>query len=195
MEDYCKNNNITLIHSSPYHPQTNGAVEAVHKEIRKYIYNEYLKNNKNFDIEDELFKIIKIHNNKVHTTTKRIPKEIRDINDANEIELIKKEIMNTLSRKNKNIVFDLSKCYVFDDETVIIHNNRLIKKNKRKYKKCKWRSNKVPIAILSYIDEEEEDILIEIKKSIGNFEKGEEYIIKNDLLEEVDERLWENLIS
>ncbi len=57
------------------------------------------------------------------------------------------------------------------------------------------KSNKVPIAILSYIDEEEEDILIEIKKSIGNFEKGEEYIIKNDLLEEVDERLWENLIS
>ena len=76
MEDYCKNHNITLIHSSPYHPQTNGAEEAVHKEIKKYIYNEYLKNNKNFDIEDELFKIIKIHNNKVHITTKIFLKKL-----------------------------------------------------------------------------------------------------------------------
>ena len=33
---------IKLIHSSPYHPQTNGSVEVTHKEIQKYIFNEYL---------------------------------------------------------------------------------------------------------------------------------------------------------
>ena len=57
-----KNNNIRLIHSSPYHPQTNGVYEAVHKEIRKYIYNEFI-NNEEFNIEDSLFNITKIHNN------------------------------------------------------------------------------------------------------------------------------------
>ena len=30
-----------------------------------------LSNKKNFNIEDTLFEIIKIHNNKKHTTTKR----------------------------------------------------------------------------------------------------------------------------
>ena len=42
-----------------------------------------------------------IHNNKKHSTTKRIPKDIRDLNDKDEIELIKKEIINELQRKNK----------------------------------------------------------------------------------------------
>ena len=49
------------LHSSPYHPQTNGVCEVVHKEIRKYIYTEYFKNKENFDLEDELFNITKIH--------------------------------------------------------------------------------------------------------------------------------------
>ena len=38
LERFCLENNIKLIHSSPYHPQTNGVCEVVHKEIRKYIY-------------------------------------------------------------------------------------------------------------------------------------------------------------
>ena len=85
LETYCTNNNIKLIHSSHYHPQTNGVCEVVHKEIKKYIYSEYFKNKDNFDIENELFNITKIHNNKVHSTTKRIPREIRDIEDIKEI--------------------------------------------------------------------------------------------------------------
>ena len=64
-------------------------------------HNKYLKNKKEFNIEEALFEIIKIHNNKKHSTTKRIPKDIRDLNDKDEIELIKKEIINELQRKNK----------------------------------------------------------------------------------------------
>ena len=72
LKTYCADNDIKLINSSPYH---------------------------NFNIEDALFKIIKIHNNKIHSTTKRIPKDIRDISDEKEINLIKKEIFNTLEKK------------------------------------------------------------------------------------------------
>ena len=46
--------------------------------IQKYIFNEYLNKKEKFNIEDSLFNIIKIHNNKQYSTTKRIPKEIRD---------------------------------------------------------------------------------------------------------------------
>ena len=57
-------NNIKLIHSSPYHPQTNGSFEVTHQEIQKYIVNEYLNKKEKFNIEDSLFSVIKIHNNK-----------------------------------------------------------------------------------------------------------------------------------
>ena len=46
LQNYCQRNQITLIHSSPYHPQTNGVCEVVYKEIRKYIYTEYFKKKK-----------------------------------------------------------------------------------------------------------------------------------------------------
>ena len=68
LDRYCLENNIKLIYSSPYHPQTNGVCEFVHKD--KEISKEFLKNQKNFNIEDELFKIIIIHNNKIHLSTK-----------------------------------------------------------------------------------------------------------------------------
>ena len=71
----------------------------MHKEIRKYIYTKFFKNKNNFNIEDELFDIIKIHNNKIHSSTKRIPKEIRDRDDVNEINDINNEIIKTLSKK------------------------------------------------------------------------------------------------
>ena len=78
IKHYCIEYDIKLINSSLYHPQTNGSVEFTHKEIQKYIVNEYLNKKEKFNIEDYLFNIIKIHNNKKHSTTKRIPKEIRD---------------------------------------------------------------------------------------------------------------------
>ena len=40
------NQDIKLINSSPYHPQTNGASEVTHKEIQKYICNEFISNKK-----------------------------------------------------------------------------------------------------------------------------------------------------
>lgn len=95
LDSYCIENGIKLIHSSPYHPQTNGVCEAVHKEIRKYIYDKYINGGEEFNIEDELFNITKIHNNKVHSTTKRIPKDIRDIIDIEEIKSINDNIKKT----------------------------------------------------------------------------------------------------
>ena len=79
IKHYCIEYDIKLILSSLYHPQTNGSVEVTHKEIQKYIFNEYLNKKEKFIIEYSLFYIIKIHNKKQNSTTKRIPKEIRDL--------------------------------------------------------------------------------------------------------------------
>ena len=67
---YSIQNDLKLIYSSVYHPQTNGVYEAVHKEIRKYIYYKYINGEGEINIEDELFNITKIHNNKIHSMIK-----------------------------------------------------------------------------------------------------------------------------
>ena len=141
------------------------------QHIRKFknIYNEFLKSKDNFDIEDALFNIIKIHNNKKHSTSKRTPKDIRDLTDENEINIIKQEIIKSLERKNKNkdkIEFD--KFYVIDGNNCLISNNTIIK-NKGKKK----RKNKNLISI---------------------FKEGKIYEINIELLEEVEENLWNNLL-
>ena len=50
-------------------------------------------------MEEALFNIIKIHNNKIHSITKRIPKEIKDLENKEDIDNIKNEIIKTLLKK------------------------------------------------------------------------------------------------
>lgn len=40
MSLFRENNNIKYIKSSPYHPQTNGSVEIIHKLEKDYLYNK-----------------------------------------------------------------------------------------------------------------------------------------------------------
>ena len=86
------------MHSYPYHPQTNGAIEVSHKEIQKYICYQYLKDKEGFYIQRALFKIIKMNNNKDHSTTKLKQKDIRDIENEKEIEDIKNKIIKTFEK-------------------------------------------------------------------------------------------------
>ena len=62
--------------------------------------NIWIKKEK-FNIEDSLFNIINIHNNKQYSTAKPIPKEIRDLTDQREIDIIKQEIIRTKPKKYK----------------------------------------------------------------------------------------------
>ena len=107
-----------------------------------------------------------------------MPKEIRDLEDQFEIEIIKKEIISTIQRKNKNLsVINYDKFYIIDEKKVIVIQNKIIEKsgNKKKYKKNE-KSNKIPIEVISVLDEEDQ-YLIEIKKNLGVFEEGELYVI------------------
>lgn len=44
------------------------------KEIKKYIYNKYLENKENFNLNKVLVEIINIHNNKKYSITEEITK-------------------------------------------------------------------------------------------------------------------------
>ena len=110
----------------------------MHKEIRKYLLNKFINNEINFDIEKELLNVIKIHNNKVHSSTSRIPKEIKDLQNSNEIEIIKAIIYDNLSLKNKdNEYIDINNYFVLDGESIKVNKNRIVKKENNKKKKKK----------------------------------------------------------
>ena len=49
-----------------------------------------------------LREIININNNKKHSNTNEIPKDIKDLNDIEYINKIKEKINKNISRKNKN---------------------------------------------------------------------------------------------
>ena len=130
----------------------------------------------------------------MHTTTKRNPKDIRDIEDEFEINKIKEEIIRTLERKNKNIdVIDTAKYYVLDSYNLVISKNNIIKGQKKKKEKKPKKVIKIPVSILMEADEDDH-YWIEIKKSVNLFKDGEFYVIKIDLLEEVSSELWHNLL-
>ena len=162
------------------------------KEI--YLYRIHKKNKIDFNIEDELFNIIKIHNNKIHSSTKRSPKEIRDIDDINEINDINAEIVKTLSKKIKNYdVIDFGKNYVNDYNNVYVYKNKIIRK-KGKIKKPK-KLIKLPIEIISEYDKDFTEFIIINKKDYNNFESNKTYITSIENLEEVNPNLWRELLD
>ena len=195
LENFCEKNNIKLIHSSPYHPQTNGCVEVTHKEIQKYICFEFLKDKENFNIQTALYNIIKIHNNKIHSTTRRIPRDIRDIENKEDIEAIKSEIIKTLDKKNKNkSEIDFNKFYVIDANKIMVIDNQILEIKRKKNKSNKKLLKKIPIQIISKC-EDENCYLIEIKKNYEEFEEGNLYEVNINLIEEVEEDLWKKLFD
>lgn len=41
--NFCINNDIKFVHGRPRHPQSQGACESCHKEIKKFIYNKFIE--------------------------------------------------------------------------------------------------------------------------------------------------------
>ena len=100
-----------------------------------------------------------------------------------------------MQRKNKNsYIINYDSHYVFDENNVVIEDDTLIEKKQKKTKgKKKLNNNKIPILVILAVNEEDE-YLIEIKKTIEKFNEGEIFKIKINLLEEVEEELWINLL-
>ena len=95
--NYLEKEIVKIIHSRPYHPQTNGCIERYHREVDKFI-KDYLNNLDSFsdiDIENALNNYIIFHNNSRKTSTKYTPNEIRDITDPQLIESIINNIIKS----------------------------------------------------------------------------------------------------
>lgn len=108
MKIYCENNDIKHIISSPYHLQTNGSIEIMHKQCKEYLYKLKIERKKNFDLEIGISEFIVYHNNKKHSITGYKPVEIRDSENEDLIKRVLSNIIKSLQRKikkNDNAIF------------------------------------------------------------------------------------------
>ena len=82
IDTFCAENSIKHITSSPKHPQTNGVVKIVHREIRRKVMMDYCNSTTSFDFKDSLLEAVNIHNHNIHTSTGYRPIDI--INNTDE---------------------------------------------------------------------------------------------------------------
>ena len=77
---YLENLNIKYIRSAPYHPQSNGCCEALHKQIKQFLLDDFKNKKDNYDIDISIVNATESHNSLQHTITKYEPNYLRNIN-------------------------------------------------------------------------------------------------------------------
>lgn len=167
---YLENLNIKYIRSAPYHPQSNGCYEALHKQIKAFLLEEYKNNKNNFDIDISIENVIETHNNMIHTSTKYKPIELRDVKDENIINEVITNIINSMQRKLKNVT-------KYPKNTLLLLNPNLKIKGKVFHLTKKGKKNfTIPCLLIEYINND--TITIKILIIIDN----NEYIKKDSIL-------------
>ena len=119
--DYCAEHDIEIIHSRPRHPQTNGIVERLHKDIKKHIYIEKLTKKDKFNIKLAVQNAVYSHNNTICRSTKFKPIELF----YNKSEDIKKKAVENIIKSQLNITL-----YYRYQPLALIEPHYFIKKNK-----------------------------------------------------------------
>ena len=136
MHIFCENEDIKYIKSAPYHPQTNGAEEIIHKTEQHFLEKRknILKNN--FVLELELDIFILFYNNKKHTSAGYTPNELKDIDDPLLIEDIQNNIVKSLQIKLKNNQNNIQEgCFILLSANFYIKNDVYYPNNKKSTEK------------------------------------------------------------
>ena len=98
---YLENNHIKYLKSAPYHPQSNGCCESVHKEIKNYLLALKEKQKEKFDLDIAIEEAIDCHNNRKLKNTGYKPEELKDVIDEDIINEVIENIIKSMRRKIK----------------------------------------------------------------------------------------------
>lgn len=110
-KDFCKENNIHLIHTETYSPTQNSLIENFNRSLRNLIRQNFIANN-NLVWYNQLNKLLEIKNNTIHGTTKYKPIEvwvqgrnlaIEDKDKKDIIDNIKMKARNELLKHNERL--------------------------------------------------------------------------------------------
>ena len=147
IQSFMHNMGIEVVYSAPYHPQTNGAVEAVHKEIKRFVSNKFVLNPKDFNLSEALTEANYYHNNQIHSSTGYKPTEIKDTKDESVLNEIKKNIGLSMSKK----IFKKNKLLLHNGDKLLLCEHFDIKNNKIKTSKKKGVLNhSIPCIFCKY---------------------------------------------
>ena len=116
----------------------------------------HIKKN-NFDIDIAISEFIIFYNNSFNNVTKRIPIDIKDLTNVEEITEINKNIIKSMSRKLKFEQNVFEKDYLLLNDNIKLNNN-VININYRK-RKCNYI---IPCRFISYVNNNLFKIVVDI---------------------------------
>ena len=186
-EEFCLQKNIKHIFSSPHNPQANGIIEVSHKEIRKFVMINYSENPDNFNLQNVILEAIDVHNNKIHTVTKKKPIDLINTKD----EKLIMEVLETIKEFNKNIKNNGA-------DEVEVGTHVLIKKNCAKsgkrliIRKLNIRDINIIATITNIYGNGLYSIIID--EEYANFDLGEEIIANSKQILKISDEDW-NLLK
>ena len=145
-------NNIEHIFSSPRHPQINGVVEVVHKEVRKNIvYNRHLIK-ADISFENILLDSVLVHNMNIHTITGYKHSFLIKNDDKEVYEAVFKKIKNIykINLEINNNFYNLNEGDHLLTKNGPYQKGKVIKCRKTKYKTLKLPYNSLKELLLWY---------------------------------------------
>ena len=75
MKKILEHNNIQYVRGSPYHLQSQGAVESFNRTIQQILYLAKSMQGSEVDLNDSVYDFIMHYNNRIHTSTNFKPQE------------------------------------------------------------------------------------------------------------------------
>jgi len=116
---------IKHVHGRPYHPQSQGMVENFNKYIKKYLALSLLAEG-NFDLPEQVQLIVDGYNDRIHSVTKKTPREVFFSKNASVLNEVRLNIENYYKNKELTSKGNLK----VDDKIAIaqdlkVHNNFL----------------------------------------------------------------------
>ena len=78
MKVFLKNQKIEYIRGSPYHYQSQGAVEGFNRIIQNFLYLSKDMNLDEFNLKNSVYDICMYYNNRIHRTTRLKPQEVSE---------------------------------------------------------------------------------------------------------------------
>ena len=125
LEKYWSKVNVRQIFGSPYHPQSQGSVEAYNRTIQDFLISAKDALGKKFDLKDVENEFLVYYNERVHSTTGYTSKEI--IERAKDSEFIQKIKENTT--KSRRIKKDKDEKYKIGLKVRISNYRTIVKEN------------------------------------------------------------------
>lgn len=106
--EYCRRHDINLIHSPPYHPQSNGLAERNVQTVKTVLKRFLLSQNKNMSITDQINKFLFHHRNVPVMPTMKKPAELIFAYHQSTILDSVKPSNESVSRENESSLLNLT---------------------------------------------------------------------------------------